>query len=141
MSDSACGAQTHRQAACHHCRYNAVYSAPVRHAASLLCVLLFCPSQAHFEQHGVNLTHQQEKLDLLATLGLDLYITGERVGCLHCAFLLSRLLVVTGTLHHAVEGGNMGNRAGACLLADYGCHGAASCWVRANQLMASCLRL
>jgi hypothetical protein len=32
--------------------------------------------QAHFEHHGVNLTHQQEKLDLLATLGLDLYITG-----------------------------------------------------------------
>lgn len=33
-------------------------------------------AQAHFEHHGVNLTHQQEKLDLLATLGLDLFITG-----------------------------------------------------------------
>lgn len=31
--------------------------------------------QAHFEHYGLNLTHQQEKLDLLATLGLDLYIT------------------------------------------------------------------
>lgn len=38
--------------------------------------LLLLPLQAHFEHHGVNLTHQQEKLDLLATLGLDLYITG-----------------------------------------------------------------
>lgn len=38
--------------------------------------LLLLSPQAHFEHHGVNLTHQQEKLDLLATLGLDLYITG-----------------------------------------------------------------
>lgn len=31
--------------------------------------------QAHFEHFGINITHQQQQLDLLATLGLDLYIT------------------------------------------------------------------
>lgn len=38
---------------------------------------MYCcvPCQTHFEHHGVNLTYQQEKLDLLATLGLDLIIT------------------------------------------------------------------
>jgi endo-1,4-beta-xylanase len=31
--------------------------------------------QAHFEYAGINMTHQQQQLDLLATLGLDMFIT------------------------------------------------------------------
>jgi hypothetical protein len=37
--------------------------------------LLTFATQAHFEYAGINMTHQQQQLDLLATLGLDMYIT------------------------------------------------------------------
>uniref|UniRef100_A0A383WQC4 GH10 domain-containing protein n=1 Tax=Tetradesmus obliquus TaxID=3088 RepID=A0A383WQC4_TETOB len=41
------------------------------HDAPIHCIGI----QAHFEYAGINMTHQQQQLDLLATLGLDMFIT------------------------------------------------------------------